>query len=875
MVASTFGGLVLPAATAAPTPLASVPCGFAEPPTESALPPLTLRVNSASLFPTNAIRDPYYLDVSQWSNQIPAGWAGVNQGGVDFATVFHYPGPGLSYRHLSSTYDASLPISVNLTLNSVNETGKVFNFEIDIDLDHDGVNDTFISFPAYTTYCTLEPEHVNLAGTLAGLTAPMSDALVYLKVWRTDSVAENARGIARLYAGYIYESTITLPWINPAPTAAIGKPDNSETYWTSLPVTFSSAGTRDPAENLSSLNCKWTFGDNSTPKFGGCDANMTHIYRSQGFYNVSLNVTNTLGFTSDAAVRIFVAYKNIPPTVSATVTDGFNVFVSNFSGFAGVPYNFSAIYDDADNGAANVTVNWAFGDGFTTTAVNVTHTYTTAGTYVINLQAFDGNDTTISTLGMNISNNRPPIIVLTAPDRVNVGSVVTFSGVGSYDPDGFPIAAWLWDFGDQFCTDLNPCQSSQPVATHRYDVAGIYLVRLTISDGISTSTATHTVKVNAQPLAVCPPPIHTETSRNVTFDGSFSTDPDRDDLLFRWKFGDGFETDYTLSPITSHVYQIPKPEGYTAQLIVNDGLWTNACVVTVYVELINEPPVAIIWCSATTIWLGDVIKCSANQSIDEFELRYGWDFDAADGVACQDDFRRDVSYTFVAPGQYTITLCVTDNRGKEAEATWTVVVKENLGYCNQNFDMSPFLRQTTASAAGKDAGAFDASTSVGGGNTTAVKKGCWVAYSIELKVSDQVFVDIDISNALEGNVLDILMFDVPNFLLYKDQPKPVLPPNSLDTRCFKPGLGLTETHLHCEFTGLKAGTLYVVIDNRDLPVLTATNGPVAFTLTAKEPWPSPSGINPALVPYLIGGAGAAVVLVGVIWYLGRRAEKTY
>jgi PKD repeat protein len=537
-----------------------------------------------------------------------------------------------------------------------------------------------------------------------------------------------------------------------------------------------------------------------------------------------------------------------------------------------VPYNFAAIYDDVDNGAPNVTINWNFGDGANSPDTNATHTFIVAGTYNVSLQAFDGNDTSTSLLTMNISDNRPPVVAWDAKAKVIKGEVVAFTAVGTIDPDGFQIASWFWDFGDQFCTETNPCTASSQVTSHRFDVGGIYLVRFQACDGIACTTATRTVTVDEQPLAVCPPAVHTETSRNVTFDGSLSRDPDNDPLLFRWKFGDGFEIDYTTNPVATHVYSIPKPEGYIVQLIVSDGLWTHSCTSTAYVELVNEAPQARIWCAATTLWLGDQLKCSANQSSDEFELRYGWDWDASDGVACQDDFRRDPTYQYVAPGQYVVTLCVTDNRGKPDEASVTIVVKDNPGYCNQIFDMSPFLRQTIVSPAGQEAGEFDATNSVAQGNLTAVKKGCWVAYSIELKVGDQVFTDIEIKTSLEGDVADILMFDVQNFLLYKDKPSSTLPPNSLITDCFQQGL---RGAMHCDIVGVRPGTVYIVIDNRDLPVLTDTKGPVEFSLHAKEPWGGNEPINPALIPYLIGGAGAAAVLVGVIWFLSRRAEQTY
>lgn len=873
MLFSTFGSLVAAAAGAAPEP-DSLPSGASGAPVLTAASdrPVVLKVNSGSLKPTTSVRDPYFLDFAQITQVIPGGWAAISPGGPDFAAVFRYPGIGLGWKILSSTYNPALPISINLTINSANETGKIFNFEIDIDLDNDGFNDTFIYFPPFQTQLTLEPEYVNLAGTLSGATGPMNNARIYFRVWRTDTVPENQWAVARVYAGYIYESTITLPWINPAPTANMAKPDNSETYWTSLPVTFSAYGTTDPAETLTNLQAKWTFGDNSTPKFGGADANVTHTYRAEGWYNVSLNITNGLGFTDEVTRQIFVAYKNIPPSVSATVTQGTSVFVGSFSGFAGVPYNFSAVYDDIDNGKENVSISWDFGDGSPrTNETNVSHTFILNGTYNVVLGAFDGTDPVLSTLVANIANNRPPVANLSIPQRVNQGSIATFSAVGTTDPDGFPIVNWHWDFGDQFCTDANPCEAFAPVTTHRFDVAGTYAVRFTASDGISQTTVSTLVKVNAQPLAACPPSVQTETSRTVTFDGSLSRDPDGDLLLYRWKFGDGFDTEYSTNPLAAHVYQVPKPEGYPAQLIVNDGLWTHLCVLTVRVELINEPPIARIWCSAYVMWLGDTMRCSANQSTDEFELRYGWDFDASDGVSFADDFRRDIQYTYSAPGTYVVSLQVTDNKGKTSEAQVSVIVNDNPGYCNQIFDMSPFLRQSSASPAGKEFGEFDTSASLGTGNITAVKKGCWVAYSIEVKAGERVFVDVEPKATLEGDVVDLLMFDVPNFLAYKDRDSATLGANSVDQRCFEVGLRSLE---HCEFTALKSGTFYIVIDNKDRPVLTPTDGPVEYRLYAKMPWPA-AQFDPKLVPFLVGGAGAAVALVAVIVFLGRRAEKTY
>ena len=58
--------------------------------------------------------------------------------------------------------------------------------------------------------------------------------------------------------------------------------------------------------------------------------------------------------------------------------------------------------------------------------------------------------------------------------------VVNFSSAGSSDPEGKPLT-YSWNFGDNTTsTAANP--------THTYNVAGPYQVRLTVSDGVNSTT---------------------------------------------------------------------------------------------------------------------------------------------------------------------------------------------------------------------------------------------------------------------------------------------------------------------------------------------------------------------------------------------------
>ena len=220
---------------------------------------------------------------------------------------------------------------------------------------------------------------------------------------------------------------------------------------------------------------------------------------------------------------------------------------------------------------------------------------------------------------------------------------------------------------------------------------------------------------------------------------------------------------------------------------------------------------------------------------------------------------------------YLYRQCLLQAIGAALLGVVAWIASERISY-RANLNTSPFLRQTTNSPAGKEAGEFDTNRDTGLSNITAVKKGCWVAYSIEVKANEKFFVDVQVEASFEGKRVDLLMFDVPNFLTYKDKDSATLPQNSLDTRCSEINLSASK---HCEVTAVKSGTLYIVIDNKDRPVLTPSEGPVKFHFAAKMPWPTTSIIDVKLVPYLVGAAVAAIVLVVAIWYLGRRAEKSY
>jgi len=90
---------------------------------------------------------------------------------------------------------------------------------------------------------------------------------------------------------------------------------------------------------------------------------------------------------------------------------------------------------------------------------------------------------------------QPPVAVASAaPTNGPAPLTVTFSGGGSYDPDG-TISAWSWSFGDAGLANTS-------VATHTYAGKGVYTAVLAVTDNAGFSdTDSVVITVTGPPMA--------------------------------------------------------------------------------------------------------------------------------------------------------------------------------------------------------------------------------------------------------------------------------------------------------------------------------------------------------------------------------------
>jgi PKD repeat protein len=142
-----------------------------------------------------------------------------------------------------------------------------------------------------------------------------------------------------------------------------------------LSVSFTGGGT-DPDGSVTGY--RWTFGDGSSSSM----QNPSHTFSSPGDYTVTFTVTDNKGATAADRKQIVVSAPtapNSPPTASFTITPA--------AGTAPQMVEFTATAGDSDG--TIVSYDWDFGDDSTSRLKDPSHTYTTAGSYTVNLTVTD------------------------------------------------------------------------------------------------------------------------------------------------------------------------------------------------------------------------------------------------------------------------------------------------------------------------------------------------------------------------------------------------------------------------------------------------------------------------------------------------------
>lgn len=392
-----------------------------------------------------------------------------------------------------------------------------------------------------------------------------------------------------------------------------------------LNATFTDAST-------GAVSWAWNFGDGS----GSTLQNPAHTYVTAGQYTVTLVVTNASGCTDTIQQTQFVQI--VPPSVT----------IGNLPITGCVPFTLTPTpVINAIDGVA--TYAWDFGDGFTSTAANPSHTYNTEGTYTIRLIITTNggcSDTVEYINGLQVG--VPPTVNFTAaPLVVCAFQPVTFTDLSSSNVD-----QWSWNFGDGNTTSLQ-----NPV--HTYQDTGFFSVALTVSNN-------GCLRVLTRPnyIQVLPPVADFRDSTDCAARRTkYFINTTRGGVTYLWNFGDG-NTSTAVSPV--HTYAATG--NYTVTLTATNGACSHTFTRTVRVIIeaaaFNVTPVA--QCRNLPV------NFTATGSNPANVATYAWTFgDGNTGTG------QTVSHGYNASGNFNIRLIVTDLNGCSDTATQLNVLRIN------------------------------------------------------------------------------------------------------------------------------------------------------------------------------------------------------
>ncbi|WP_144923391.1 PKD domain-containing protein [Halorubrum salsamenti] len=283
-------------------------------------------------------------------------------------------------------------------------------------------------------------------------------------------------------------------------------------------------------------------------------------------------------------------------------------------------------------------------------------------------------ETVTLTTQFDVEELNAPQLSATTPDGWEI-TEQTAEGAVSYN-DG----TWTWIAGDKdginasYTVEYNVSvpEDASP-ADYTISVEGSALGPDDSAKTADSDSTTITVEVpdqNEDPSAsFTASPSAPEAGETVSFDASGSSDADGSIASYEWDFGDG-ETATGATP--THTYDSPGDYDVTLTVTDDDGANDTATQTVSVSEVPNQEPTASI-SGPSSAQVGEQVSFDASGSSDAdgFIESYEWDFD--DGTTAS---AAKADHTYDSPGDYDVTLTVTDDDGANDTATQTVSVSE-------------------------------------------------------------------------------------------------------------------------------------------------------------------------------------------------------
>lgn len=255
----------------------------------------------------------------------------------------------------------------------------------------------------------------------------------------------------------------------------IGNDAKPYSYFNLSPSGDICPGTRVHFTNYSDTNysMKWDFGDGAT----STKLNPVHTYSSKGTYTIALIVKNECGMR-DTSTKELTVSNNVVGSVSFNSTPR--------------PYHPICQAEEIDftitESSQDSAVHWDFGDGTTSTEFSPSHTFSSSGTYTVELTDTNkcGNINKYI-LDFKVTDNMVP----QAQFYPNKNVLCEGEKVTIFNSSSSPKNS-MWYFGDGDT-------SSVADPEHVYTSPGDYDVKLLVSNACGTDSITKSIMVKSNP----------------------------------------------------------------------------------------------------------------------------------------------------------------------------------------------------------------------------------------------------------------------------------------------------------------------------------------------------------------------------------------
>lgn len=439
------------------------------------------------------------------------------------------------------------------------------------------------------------------------------------------------------------------------------------------------------------------FGSNTT--FSDATAvNPSFFVDEQGLYVIELIVNNGTEDSLPKQVRVTVpnrvAIADAGPDQAVAVNDIVLLDASGSFDLDGDPLQYEWTIVQKPEGSASELSD--------ATVSNPTMPIDIQGVYRVELVVNDGfEDSAPDTVLLNVG-NVPPVADAGVDIAALLGDTVTLDGTSSSDANGDLLSfAWFFDsvpLGSN--ATLTNSATARPLFT--IDLAGDYVVRLVVNDGLSSSTPdTVTVSVgNAAPVANAGSDQSGSVGDLITLDGSASNDPNNDPLLYRWNLigkPTGSNAQLVNQFSVNPQFVLDVQGDYIIQLIVNDGT-VDSQPDTVFITVGNLRPFADpFFDEVGDIFTGRTISLDGFDSFDPDgdPITYQWTFvdRPAGSLALFDDATSPTpSFVLDVAGDYIVQLVVNDGQIDSEPAT---VFIEGVLSCIDNLEIRPKFDKIT------------------------------------------------------------------------------------------------------------------------------------------------------------------------------------